>query len=170
LRSDGTWSQPQYVTSFRVRRPWYASIPLILVYIFVGLGIIIFIIDRVSRKRVKAMEEKLRASDMVFTGKIEQYLDEHLSDAQLTVDRIAKDMAMSRAALYHKMSTAYGKGVAEVLEEKRMLKAEELLCSSSLSVLDISEKVGYSTSRYFSTRFKQTHNGETPLKYRQTHR
>jgi AraC-like DNA-binding protein len=143
---------------------------MILVYIILGLGIISFIIDRVSRKRVKALEEKLRASDMVFTGKIEKYLDEHMADPQLSVDRIAKDMALSRASLYYKMNTAYGKGVAEVLEEKRMSKAEELLRSSSLSILEISEKVGYSTSRYFSTRFKQTHYGLTPLKFRHNNR
>jgi len=115
------------------------------------------------------MEERLRATHMVFTGKIEKYLDEHLADPQLSVEKIATDMAMSRATLYYKMSTAYGKGVAELLEEKRMAKAEELLVSSTLSVLDISEKVGYSTSRYFSTRFKHCHNGQTPMKYRQTH-
>jgi len=168
LQSDGTWSQSQAVTDFRVLRPWYASVPMVLVYILLGLGLILFIIERVSRKRVQAMEEKLRASDMVFTGKIEKYLDEHLSDSQLNVDRIANDMAMSRATLYYKMNMAYGKGVAEVLEEKRMAMAEELLRTTSLSVLDISEKVGYSTSRYFSTRFKQVHNGQTPLKFRQT--
>jgi AraC-like DNA-binding protein len=143
---------------------------MILIYVIMGLVLISFIIDHVSRKRVKALEERLRASDMVFTGKIENYLDEHLSDPQLTVDRIAQDMALSRASLYYKMNTAYGKGVAEVLEEKRMAKAEELLRSSSLSVLEISEKVGYSTSRYFSTRFKQTHYGLTPLKFRQNNR
>lgn len=170
LRSDGSWSQPQHVTSLHILRPWYSSIVMILVYIILGLGIISFIIDRVSRKRVKALEEKLRASDMVFTGKIEKYLDEHMADPQLSVDRIAKDMALSRASLYYKMNTAYGKGVAEVLEEKRMSKAEELLRSSSLSVLEISEKVGYSTSRYFSTRFKQTHYGLTPLKFRHNNR
>lgn len=170
LRSDGSWSLPQHVASLHILRPWYSSLVMILVYIILGLGLISFIIDHVSRKRIQALEEKLRASDMVFTGKIESYLDEHLSDPQLSVDRIAKDMALSRASLYYKMNTAYGKGVAEVLEEKRMARAEELLRSSSLSILDISEKVGYSTSRYFSTRFKQTHYGLTPLKFRQNNR
>lgn len=170
LRSDGSWSLPQHVTSLHILRPWYSSTVMILIYVIMGLALISFIIDHVSRKRVKALEERLRASDMVFTGKIENYLDEHLSDPQLSVDRIAKDMALSRASLYYKMNTAYGKGVAEVLEEKRMAKAEELLRSSSLSVLEISEKVGYSTSRYFSTRFKQTHYGLTPLKFRQNNR
>ncbi|MBQ9411057.1 MAG: helix-turn-helix transcriptional regulator [Bacteroidales bacterium] len=82
---------------------------------------------------------------------------------------IAAHMAMSRATLYYKMNASFGKGVAEVIEEKRMAMAEQLLCSTSFSVLEISEKVGYSSSRYFSTRFKLLHSGQTPLKYRKSH-
>lgn len=113
---------------------------MILIYVIFGLGLIIFIIDRVSRKRVKAMEERLRARDIEFTNRFEKYLDEHLADSQLTVEKIAKEMALSRASLYYKMNSVYGKGVAEIVEDKRMAKAEELLRSSSLSVLDISRK------------------------------
>lgn len=101
------------------------------------------------------------------TGQAESYIAEHLSDPALDVAMVADYMAMSRATLYYKMNAAYGKGVAVVIEEKRMARAEELLRNSSMSVLDISEAVGYSTSRYFSTRFKLLHGGQTPLKYRQ---
>lgn len=170
LRSDGTWSRPQNVTALRVRNPWYASVPMILLYVLLGLGFVIFSVEYLSRKRLKALEEEIRSRDMVFAGKIDAYIDEHLTDPQLNVSKIAADMAMSRATLYHKMSTTYGKGVAEVIEEKRMTRAEQLLRTTSLSILDISEKVGYSTPRYFSTRFKQVHDGQTPLKYRQSNR
>lgn len=166
LKSDGTWAAPQDVADIRVRAPWYLSIPMIVFYVLIGLGLIIFSIDRLSRKRIRALEAELRAIDMAFTAKIDAYMDEHLSNPQLSVSEIANHMAMSRATLYHRMNSAFGKGVAEVIEEKRMAKAEELLRSSSMSILEISESVGYSTSRYFSTRFKLYHNGQTPLKYR----
>ena len=80
------------------------------------------------------------------------------------------DIILKRSSAYYKVNSAFGKGVAELIEEKRMSKAEELLSTTPLSVLEISEKVGYSTSRYFSTRFKQLHDGMTPLKYRQSRR
>ena len=85
----------------------------------------------------------------------------------MNVVEIATNMAMSRASLYYKVNAMFGKGVAELIEERRMERAEDLLKNSVMSVLEISEKVGYSTPRYFSTRFKQRHNGVTPLKYRQ---
>lgn len=170
LKSDGSWSYPQNVAKIRVLQPWYASTLMIAVYILLGMGILVFVVDWISRKRLSALEAELRARDAVFTGKVEAFIDEHLSDPQLSVSDIAKHMAMSRATLYYKMNASFGKGVAEVIESKRMAKAEELLSSSSFTVLDISEKVGYSTSRYFSTRFKLLHDGLTPLKYRQSHR
>ena len=167
LRSDGTWSEAQQVSSIRVKYPWYSSMPMILIYILMGISLIFISVDRLSRRRLKALEAELLAKNRAFTGKIDEYIDQHLGDPQLNVAQIAEHMAMSRATLYHKINSAYGKGVAEIVEERRMAKAEELLRTSSLSVLDISEKVGYSTSRYFSTRFKQVHDGVTPLKYRQ---
>ena len=170
LKSDGTWSTPQSLSELRVKQPWFASTGMIMIYVLMSVLLIAFLIDWISRKRINALEAELRARDAVFTGKVEAFIDEHLADTQLSVADLANHMAMSRATLYYKMNSAFGKGVAEVIEEKRMAKAEDLLSNSSFSVLDISEKVGYSTSRYFSTRFKLLHDGLTPLKYRQLHR
>ena len=167
LRSDGLWSEPQTVSVIRVKRPWYFSVTMIVIYVLLAFVLAGVAIDSVSRRRVRKIEEQLRAADAEFTGKLESYIAEHLSDPALDVAMVADYMAMSRATLYYKMNAAYGKGVAVVIEEKRMAKAEELLRNSSMSVLDISEAVGYSTSRYFSTRFKLLHGGQTPLKYRQ---
>ena len=170
LKSDGTWSEPQRVMKLKVKHPWYASSVMLAIYIILGIMLAAFIIEMISNRRINALEAELRAQDSAFTGKVEQFIEDHLSDSRLSVSDIANHMAMSRATLYYKMNSSYGKGVAEVIEEKRMAKAEELLTGSSFSILDISEKVGYSTSRYFSTRFKLLHGGLTPLKYRQSHR
>ena len=170
LKSDGTWSVPQRVVKLKVKQPWYASTVMLAIYIILGMTLIALIIEMISRKRINALEAELRSRDAAFTGKVEEFIDEHLSDPRISVSDLANHMAMSRATLYYKMNSSYGKGVAEVIEEKRMAKAEELLTGSSFSILDISEKVGYSTSRYFSTRFKLLHGGLTPLKYRQLHR
>ena len=166
LKSDGTWSTPQEVAEIKVRLPWYASTLMIAVYALLAFLLIAFLIDRISRNRIRALEARLKEQDSVFTAKVSSYIDEHLSDPLLNVSTVAEDLAMSRSALYYKMNASFGKGVAELIEEKRMEKAEELLRTTSLSILEISEKVGYSTPRYFSTRFKFLHNGQTPLNFR----
>lgn len=170
LKADGVWSNPENVLGLRVSPPWYRSILMIVIYVLLVVALIACIIRIMSKRALARMEAELRAKDLQFATKFENYLDEHLSDNNLNASELATQMAMSRASLYYKVNSAFGKGVAELIEEKRMLKAEELLSTTPLSVLDISEKVGYSTSRYFSTRFKQLHDGMTPLKYRQSKR
>ena len=47
-----------------------------------------------------------------------------------------------------------------------MEKAITLITSTALSFTEIAEKVGFTTSRYFSTAFKQ-YTGETPTQYKE---
>ena len=49
-----------------------------------------------------------------------------------------------------------------------MTRVMELLADKNLSILEVSEKAGFTNQRYFSTVFKQA-NGMTPSKYRQEH-
>lgn len=169
LKSDGTWSRPQVISNIHIKRPWYLSTPMILLYLAVFIVFALIGIDRLSRRRLRALEEQLKARDHVFTSKVDAFIEQHIAEPGLSVTDLAGHMAMSRATLYYKMNASFGKGVAEVIEEKRMAMAEDLLSSTSFSILDISEKVGYSSPRYFATRFKLLHDGQTPLKYRKAH-
>lgn len=169
LKSDGTWSRPQIISTIHVLRPWYLSVPMIILYLAVFIVLTLIGIEQISRRRIRALEEELKARDLVFTSKVESFIEQHIAEPGLSVTDLAGHMAMSRATLYYKMNASFGKGVAEVIEEKRMAMAEDLLSSTSFSILDISEKVGYSSPRYFATRFKLLHDGQTPLKYRKAH-
>ena len=167
LMSDGLWSQPKDVLELTVSPPWYLSLPMVLLYVLVCLAVFFYLIDRISRKRLAEMEAELKSRDLIFSNALKTYINDNISNPELNVADIAANMAMSRASLYYRVNATFGKGVAELIEERRMEMAEELLQTSVMSVLEISEKVGYSTPRYFCTRFKQRHNGVTPLKYRQ---
>lgn len=169
LKSDGTWSRPQVISNIHIKRPWYLSTPMILLYLAVFIVFALIEIDSLSRRRLRALEKQLKARDHVFTSKVDAFIEQHIAEPGLSVTDLAGHMAMSRATLYYKMNASFGKGVAEVIEEKRMAKAEDLLSTTSFSILDISEKVGYSSPRYFATRFKLLHDGQTPLKYRKAH-
>lgn len=170
MMSNGNWSDEWSVLDFRVRSPWYKSVAMMVLYALIFIGAIALAAFRISREQVKRMEADFKTRNHAFESGITAYIDAHISEPGLNVNEIAMNMAMSRAALYNKVNAAFGKGVAELIEERRMRMAEELLRTTALSVLDVSEKAGYSTPRYFSTRFKQLHNGMTPLKYRQLNR
>ncbi|KAB6245708.1 helix-turn-helix domain-containing protein, partial [Bacteroides xylanisolvens] len=57
-------------------------------------------------------------------------------------------------------------GANDYINKFRMEKAITLITSTALSFTEIAEKVGFTTSRYFSTAFKQ-YTGETPTQYKE---
>lgn len=72
---------------------------------------------------------------------------------------------MSRASLYNKLKALTAMGANEYINKFRMEKAMMLITSTEMSFTEIAEKVGFTTSRYFSTAFKQ-YTGETPTQYK----
>ncbi|MCB7318012.1 response regulator transcription factor [Lacrimispora sp. 210928-DFI.3.58] len=59
-----------------------------------------------------------------------------------------------------------GIGMAKYLNNIRIRKAQELLKSTDLQVMEIADQVGYFDSKYFSRQFKLA-TGMTPAQYRQ---
>ena len=57
-------------------------------------------------------------------------------------------------------------GANDYINKFRMEKAITLMTGTELSFTEIAEKVGFTTSRYFSTAFKQ-YTGETPTQYKE---
>ncbi|MNN62848.1 HTH-type transcriptional regulator YesS [compost metagenome] len=58
-----------------------------------------------------------------------------------------------------------GETLTDYITRIRINKAKELLLTTDLKVMEISELVGYENPHYFSTVFKKT-VGVHPLKYR----
>lgn len=169
LQNDGRWSKSETVASFKIRNPWYRSTAFMLFLILLFLALTILLFVRIYNLKVESLEADLRQRNYVFTTKLDAYIESNLSDPSLDVSAIATEFAMSRAALYNKVKSALGKPVAEYIMEKRMQKARELLKVSSLSVTEISEKVGFTSPKYFSTRFRVLNNC-SPMAYRRMSR
>lgn len=63
----------------------------------------------------------------------------------------------------------YGMSFLEKLNYGRLQKAADLLQTSSLSILEISDQLGFSNQGYFSSRFKERY-GCTPTRFRKKSR
>ncbi len=68
---------------------------------------------------------------------------------------------MSRASLYNKLKALTDMGANDYINKFRMEKAIAYITGTDMTFTEIAEKVGFTTSRYFSTAFKQ-YTGETP--------
>lgn len=105
-------------------------------------------------------------ADETFLLKLNKIITDHLSDSELDVAFLCREIGMSRATLYNKLKALTDVGVNDYINKLRIEKAILLITTTNLNFTEIAERCGFTTSRYFSTLFKQ-YTGETPTKYRE---
>lgn len=112
-------------------------------------------------------EVTISYADESFLTKLNKFIEQHIDNPGLDISLIEKEMCMSRASLFNKMKALTGMGCNEYITKLRMEKAILLVKETTLSFTEISERVGYSTSSYFSSAFKM-YTGMTPTQYRKS--
>jgi len=111
-------------------------------------------------------ESTFSQADETFLLKLNKIILENLDNSNLDVTLLCKEIGMSRASLYNKLKALTDMGANDYINKFRMEKAITLIVSTDLSFTEIAEKIGFATSRYFSTAFKQ-YTGETPTQYKE---
>ena len=111
-------------------------------------------------------ESTFSQADETFLLKLNKIIQEHLDSSHLDVTFICKEIGMSRASLYNKLKALTDMGANDYINKFRMEKAITLITHTDMSFTEITEKIGFTTSRYFSTAFKQ-YTGETPTQYKE---
>lgn len=95
---------------------------------------------------------------------IKDYIDTHYMET-LTLDDLARRFHLSKFHLTRKFSESYDIPPKAYLEKRRMREAGCLLTSTELSVTEIASTLGFSSSSYFTQRFR-INEGMTPVEYR----
>lgn len=93
-------------------------------------------------------------------------IEENLHNPHFGVNEICREIGLSRGQLYRKTKSVLGYSVNDYINKVRLKKSKHLLAQKNESISDISHKVGFSTSAYFSTVFKNAF-GITPSDYRE---
>lgn len=112
------------------------------------------------------VKEELSQPDETFLRKLNQLITDHLDSPELDVTFLCTEMGLSRASLYNKLKAMTNMGANDYINKFRMEKAIQLISTTDLTFTEIAEKIGFTTSRYFSTSFKQ-YTGETPTQYKE---
>lgn len=92
------------------------------------------------------------------------YINEHLS-IQLKIEEIVRHTYVSKSTLEVQFKEAFGTSVHNYINDAVMLEASKLLSMTNLSVLEISQTLGFCDQFYFSKRFKKRFN-TTPREYK----
>ncbi len=104
--------------------------------------------------------------DRVFLNNLSAIVETRLSDPRLSVEDISAELHMSRVQLYRKVKALLDCSINEYLLQRRIKKAQHLLIEG-LNINEIAEKVGFSSSAYFTSAFKK-HCGMTPSAFKKT--
>lgn len=110
-------------------------------------------------------ETTFSSADEAFLSKLNKVIADNLDNCNFDIATICKEVHMSRASLYNKMKALTDISANEYINKFRMEKAIRLIKTTDMSFTEIAEKVGFATSSYFSTAFKQ-YTGETPTQYK----
>jgi two-component system response regulator YesN len=94
-----------------------------------------------------------------------EYIDQHFNDPSLSLNEVAACVNLSPSHFSTVFSQGAYQNFKEYLTEVRMMKAKELLRTTSLSSTDISYQVGYNDPHYFSYVFKKK-IGLSPTEFR----
>lgn len=91
------------------------------------------------------------------------------SEEFITLEQMAETAGYSISHFSRQFHILIGKTPIEFLTECRILQSKILLVTTGLSVKDVSEKVGFSSSAYYIQRFRKSEN-MTPEHFRQIRR
>ena len=114
----------------------------------------------------KNAKAKTTTLDNEFIQKALNYINENISETELSVEILASEVFLSRSQLYRKIKTLTGVSVNEFIRNVRLEKAKELIEFGNDNINEISYKVGFSSPSYFTKCFKEkfgylpTHNNK----------
>ncbi|MDD3369758.1 MAG: response regulator [Lachnospiraceae bacterium] len=100
-----------------------------------------------------------------FVSRAEDYVKEHYSDQDLSIETICSYLNVSAAYFSTIFKKETGKTFINYLTEYRMEKAVDLLLQGDQKTYIVAERVGYADSNYFSYVFKKQF-GISPSKYK----
>ncbi|NHC42599.1 AraC family transcriptional regulator [Bacillus sp. MM2020_1] len=113
--------------------------------------------DKVERKEEASIHHYLIVESL-------KYIEDHFKDASLY--ELADRLKQSHYGLSKTIKKGTTRTFKELLQERRLVKAKELLEGTDLSIGAIVEQVGYDNISYFYRIFKGKY-GRTPKEYRE---
>ena len=93
-------------------------------------------------------------------------IERHLDNTDFNVNIFAREMGMARTNLFTKLKAVTGQTPNDFILSIRLKKGAVMLRNNpELNITEISDRIGFSSSRYFSKCFKEIYH-VSPLAYR----
>ena len=106
----------------------------------------------------------ISSMDEQFLQKVMEIIEEHISDDQLSIEKLSHEAGYSQVQFYRKIKALSGQTPSQFLRIIRLKRAAELLKRKSNTVSQVAYSVGFSSLAYFSQCFKEQF-GVTPGRF-----
>ena len=98
-----------------------------------------------------------------FLNQFKYYVEKRISDPDLNVVDVAKELSLSRVQLYRKVKSLSNYSPNELIRIIRLKKASYLL-STNIPIAEVAYQTGFSSASYFTKCFKEFY-GLNPSEY-----
>ena len=107
--------------------------------------------------QLEDVQEVIRLSrkDEAFAERLRQIVDDHLTDPSLNVEYLGSMLRLSRTQLFRRVKTVAGKGPLDYIRERRLIRADELLRTTDMTVQQVALELCFSSAGYFSKCYKE---------------
>jgi signal transduction histidine kinase/DNA-binding response OmpR family regulator len=96
--------------------------------------------------------------DKEFMERIMAIIEQRITDSQLSVEELSRELAMSRSNLHKKLKSLSGMGPNELIRLIRLKHAARLLITKQHTVSEVAYLSGFSSPSYFTKCFQQQFN------------
>ncbi len=110
---------------------------------------------------LKPTDVVVESAEEVFLRKVMALIDQHLTDPDLDVQRLERELALSNTQLYRKLKALTGKGGNELIRTMRLQRAAQQLQTGGQTVAEVAYAVGFNDPNYFIRAFKKEF-GQSP--------
>jgi AraC-like DNA-binding protein len=98
---------------------------------------------------------QLSKRDEAFVERLRQIVDEHLTDPNLNVEFLGSMLQLSRTQIFRRVKTITGKGPLDYIRERRLIRSNELLHTTDMTVQQVAIELCFSSPSYFSKCYKE---------------
>ena len=119
-----------------------------------------------QKKHPEKTAHKLSQQDIESIQTVASYLSDHYA-SNISLERLTQIACMGTTKLKTCFKKYYDCTITEYIQQRRMSQAEYLLAYTELTVGQVAQTIGYSTSSRFAELFRKS-TGLLPLEYRKT--
>ena len=114
-------------------------------------------------------EVKMKSPDEQLLERVMKVINKNLNNSDLSVDKIADEVGISRVHLHRKMKELTGQTPHDFIRNLRLKQAAHLLASQNMNITEVMYACGFNNAASFSTIFKKFY-GMSPREYMQENR